>query len=123
MNRILFVEDEDFIRVELAAKIREVLGIGVKPAKSGNEAVEFLAQGNKFDLIVSDYHMPDGDGLFLMNYVFSNDVRSLFILYTSAVSPNIPDVDARFLGVVEKFDIEKLLQTIVWGMCAGKWPR
>src|SRR5688572_21491446 len=34
-------------------------------ASSGEEAIE-LIQNKKFDLVISDYHMPMGDGLWLL---------------------------------------------------------
>jgi len=60
---ILVVEDESFIRFDLADALREQ-GHAVIEAASGDEALSRLASGMRRDLVISDVHMPgELDGL------------------------------------------------------------
>jgi len=63
---ILVVEDESFIRFDLADALREQ-GHAVIEAASGDEALSRLASGMRRDLVISDVHMPgELDGLAVM---------------------------------------------------------
>ena len=58
--RILIVDDEP----DILALLDEVLsreGYTIERAASGREALEQVA-GQRFDLVISDVRMPDGDG-------------------------------------------------------------
>ena len=60
-GHILLVEDEDTVRaVAERALVRQ--GYAVTPARDGEEGLEKIAAGAKFDLVVSDVVMPVMDG-------------------------------------------------------------
>jgi len=59
--RILLIEDEDAVRIFSARALREK-GYQVIEATSGDEALELINKGGKFDLIISDVVMPKMDG-------------------------------------------------------------
>jgi CheY-like chemotaxis protein len=64
---ILLVEDhEDTLRV--ISRLLERLGYVVRAARSVGEALA-LAEGERFDLLVSDLNLPDGSGLDIMRAV------------------------------------------------------
>jgi DNA-binding response OmpR family regulator len=62
--RLLLVEDNDSTRGALK-KLLIARNFDVCAASSVNEAWE-LAEGSKFDVLVSDIGLPDGDGFLLM---------------------------------------------------------
>lgn len=64
----VFVVDDDPVSLLMLRHILEVNGCEVVEATGVAEASELLAQSNdvRFDVIVSDYLMPDGTGLDLL---------------------------------------------------------
>jgi len=79
-QKILVVDDEQFM-VHTLAKILEVLGYDVVSAFGGREAYEkFVAE--RVDLVVSDVHMPDMNGIELMTSIKSRDPEFPVILVT-----------------------------------------
>ena len=69
---ILLVDDEPLVRTGTAEMIRD-LGHQVREASGGLEALAILAEGDQFDVIVTDYKMPGMDGAELADKV--RDVR------------------------------------------------
>ncbi len=55
-THVLFVEDEDLIRVIVAESLAEA-GIAVTEACSGEAAVELLREQGGFDVLLTDVHM------------------------------------------------------------------
>ncbi|WGD53088.1 response regulator [Bradyrhizobium sp. CB1650] len=67
--RILLVEDEIFIRMDVAAALRAA-GFEVIEAARADAALEFLESGEPLDLVFTDVQMPgDLDGLALAELV------------------------------------------------------
>ena len=58
---ILWVDDEARIR-KFGGKMLKMLGHTADLAANGNEALEFLAKGNKYDLVITDIGMPGMSG-------------------------------------------------------------
>lgn len=58
---ILLVDDEPLVRTGTAEMIRD-LGHQVREASGGLEALTILAEGDDFDVVVTDYKMPGMDG-------------------------------------------------------------
>lgn len=78
---ILFVEDEDSVRV-IAAKTLRKRGYKVIEACDGDEAYEILEEGEEaFDLMISDVVMPgmDGPTLLKKGRALLGDARIVFI--------------------------------------------
>jgi len=55
--RVLFVEDEELIRMILTETMIEV-GLDVTEAANGEEAMSLLDRRQRFDLLLTDVHMP-----------------------------------------------------------------
>lgn len=80
-GNILFVEDEDSVRV-IAAKTLRKRGYNVIEACDGEEAFELIEEGKtKFDLMISDVVMPGMDGPTLLKEArpLLGDTRIVFI--------------------------------------------
>ncbi len=79
--KILIVDDERDI-LEILGEEFKYYGHEIEVAVSGNEAIEKLKL-SQFDVIVSDYRMPDGNGMTLLNFVNSLVVKPLFFFMTA----------------------------------------
>jgi two-component system cell cycle sensor histidine kinase/response regulator CckA len=60
-GRVLLVEDEDTVRI-VAERALVRAGFEVTTARDGEEGLEHVANGGRFDLVVSDVVMPVMDG-------------------------------------------------------------
>ncbi len=79
-QKILVVDDEQFM-VHTLTKLLEVLGYDVVTAFGGREAFEkYVAE--PVDLVVSDVHMPDMNGIELMTSIKSHNPEFPVILVT-----------------------------------------
>lgn len=56
-TRILFVEDEDLIRLTIMEALVEA-GLHVTEASNGEDALSLLQEDCGFDLLLTDVHMP-----------------------------------------------------------------
>lgn len=112
MVRILFVEDDEFIREVYGARLSETFNAEVVYARSGNEAISILSSDTDFDIIVSDYMMPDGKGIDVLGFKLANTIKSPFIFFTNTDQPIIPFSKDSYTGVVSKFQFEKLCEYI-----------
>lgn len=63
-KRVLVAEDDDHVR-DLLASLLTQAGYNVHPARDGAEALDELKR-RRFDVVVTDYHMPRLDGLRLL---------------------------------------------------------
>ena len=59
---LLIVDDEEMVLTSLSAFLMLETDYDVETFTSANEALEF-AQNNDFDLVISDYLMPEMDGI------------------------------------------------------------
>lgn len=114
MIEILLLDDEPELQqityVQLTVQYKN---INITNASSGNEGINMLTCGKKFDFIISDYNMPNGNGIDLLKFKTAFGYPGYFILYTSQLFVDIPEsTDQSFLGVIEKFKIEDLFSCI-----------
>lgn len=110
-KRILIAEDEDDIREEVLAVLQEA-GYEVEAAATGNEAIE-KAKANPFDLIVTDFNMPNGTAKVVLDYVKGTQPKlPVIIMSGSALSWGMGKL-ARVEGILPKpFEPQKLLGTV-----------
>ena len=63
MGRVLVVDDEPLVALMIRRTLEPAFVVAV--ASSGREALALLERGDRYDAIVSDLKMPDGDGIWL----------------------------------------------------------
>lgn len=68
MRRVLIVEDDPQVR-KLLAEICHLSGVDVVTASNGKEGLEY-AKKEKFDLIFTDFNMPEMNGEELVKQLF-----------------------------------------------------
>jgi Response regulator containing CheY-like receiver, AAA-type ATPase, and DNA-binding domains len=125
MRRILVVDDEDGIRRALRT-VLERAGYEVREARTGQDAVR-LWREEQGDLVITDIHMPDKDGIET-------------ILELRALSPNLPIIavsgsgerrcrdllrDANLLGTIRTLDkpfrLTEVLECVSEVIESGGW--
>ena len=79
--KILLVDDEEVMRTSLALTLRGE-GFSVKPCEGSLKALEHLRTGG-FDLLITDIHMDDMDGLALAASALALE-PGMRIIYMSA---------------------------------------
>jgi len=66
--RFLVIDDSDFARHLITRTLRQLGAENLDEASNGKEAIP-LIEKNFYDLIFSDYHMPELDGYELLEYI------------------------------------------------------
>jgi signal transduction histidine kinase len=79
--RLLVVDDEENILFTISEVLR-LEGYEVTLAASGREAVSTLDAGATYDLVLTDLHMEDGDGLLLLEEVRRRSPLTITIVLT-----------------------------------------
>jgi CheY-like chemotaxis protein len=74
--------DDQFINRTILERQLSPCGIGVTLCRSGQEALSALAQGS-FDVILTDYEMPEMNGLQLASRLRAQGIETPIILLTS----------------------------------------
>lgn len=112
---ILLVDDEDFYRELLIEEIPKKTSLkltDISTASSGAETISLIESGRTFDLIISDYSMPNGTGVEILKYLNKNGNPTRLVLFTNSINIEIPPHKENFLGVIDKFDLHSLIATI-----------
>lgn len=114
-RRLVIVEDSDCIREAVVFALQKS-GFEVRSATNGLEAIAIL-NGEKFDMVLTDYYMPEMNGLELIRWVRENEHYSrlpVVVLTTENQKDIILQAkNAGATGWIHKpFEIEKLIQTI-----------
>ena len=85
VTEVLVVDDEEQLR-RLAQRALSRAGLHVVTAAGGEEALDFLRQGRRFDTILSDLMMPGMDGMQLLREVRQLDLDVPLIFLTGQPS-------------------------------------
>lgn len=113
--KILIIDDSDSIR-EVVGFTLENAGHEVIKAVDGKDALRFF-DGQKFDLVITDLHMPNMNGIELIREVRAlNDYKFVPILFLTTESQTAKKMEAKEAGatgwIVKPFAPEKLLEAI-----------
>jgi signal transduction histidine kinase len=79
--RLLVVDDEENIVLTISEVLR-LEGYEVDVASSGREAVAHLERGPDYDLVLTDLHMDEGDGLSLLQEVRAHTPLTIVVVLT-----------------------------------------
>ena len=114
--RVLLVDDEVFIR-EMGSDVLGMLGCIPSVASDGREAWDmFRPDPMAFDVIISDYNMPEMTGIDLASNVFQKRPNMPFIISTGFAS-GFTEKQADDLGISrilpKPYVIEQLKEAII----------
>jgi len=100
-RKILIVDDETEL-TKLYSVLMESLNLEVSSAESGNKALE-LMESEKFDVVLSDFMMDDGDGAELLQGIKDKGHEvPLFVILTGYSNINVGELKS--LGASEVMD-------------------
>jgi two-component system chemotaxis response regulator CheY len=68
MKRILIADDSSAARALVAAELSDTANLYIERASSGLEAIKLLST-TEIDLVLTDVHMPDINGLELVRFI------------------------------------------------------
>lgn len=114
-KQILIVDDSESIREVLAFSISNA-GYEVLLAHDGMDALTYF-DGRNIDLLLTDYHMPNMNGLELIHKVRQMETYKFLPILVLTTENQIDMIrQARDSGatgwLLKPFNIEKLLQTL-----------
>ncbi len=122
VGRILFVEDEDAVRV-VAARLLRARGYEVIEAADGEEALELAeAHAGKIDLLISDVIMPGLDGPTLLKKArpFLSGASVMFISgYAEAEFSDLLEGEEGVTFLPKPIDIKVLAERVKQQLQAG----
>lgn len=79
---ILCIDDENLFLDALRARLEQETDLAVTTASTTDEALDLLNE-QYFDVIISDYAMPDMDGLSLLKEIRARGGQSIFVVATA----------------------------------------
>ncbi|BCK77444.1 response regulator receiver protein [Acetobacter aceti NRIC 0242] len=87
---VMIVDDQTSIRAILRNSLAQLGIINVSERKNGKDALEYLSQ-NSVNLIISDFNMPEMNGLELLKAVRANPrmAKTAFIILTGEASKEL----------------------------------
>jgi two-component system chemotaxis response regulator CheY len=114
--KILTVDDFSTMRRIIKNLLRQLGYTNIVEAEDGRKALDQLKKG-KVDLVISDWNMPNMDGLDLLKAIRSDDnLKDIPVLMVTAEAIKEKIVDAVKLGVnnyiVKPFTAETLKEKI-----------
>jgi signal transduction histidine kinase len=115
--RLLVVDDEESLRITTAA-ILEKEGYVVDTASSGDEAITLL-QNLEYDLVLTDLHMENGDGLSVLSQIRRQAPLTISVVLTgfASVESAIAALqEGAYDYLVKPCDIDSMRHTIRRGV-------
>ncbi len=105
---ILLVDDDEFFADIVAGQLEEELNHHVTIARGGSQAKELLEKnGTHFDIVLTDYYMPDMNGVDLLQWMHDSHIEIPVVMLT-AVGSDLVAVDAMKLGAYDYVRKEQL---------------
>jgi DNA-binding NtrC family response regulator len=112
-NFILLVDDEDDILALHQVVIRRFFDGPIVLAASGNAALKRIDELGVPAIIVADYMMPDGDGLFLYDELNRRGSAARFVLCTGTLAQAIQDKFPNAAAIIEKPKTARKLEELI----------
>ena len=107
-GRILLIEDEATIR-QIAQLIVEEAGYEVDLADNAEAAHELLSS-TRYELVLADWILPDGDGIYLADRALALGARTVVV--TGHISDLPPGTGSRHHLLMKPFQPAQLLAVI-----------
>lgn len=118
MDKVLIVDDDPMLLTILTESLKKYRSIfQIVTAKDGLAAIKTL-QKQRFQLVITDLHMPMINGLVLLSYINKNYPKVPCIVMTAFGTPFLKKrLQQDISHYIEKpFEIEELVQAIISSM-------
>jgi DNA-binding NtrC family response regulator len=112
--QVLVVDDESLIRWSLSEVLADS-GCVVDEAGDGASAVNLLADGRRFDVVLLDYRLPDSNDLHLLETIRNLSPGSAVILMTAFGTPETVEGALRlgaYRVVPKPFDVHDMARLV-----------
>ena len=110
--KVLMVEDDKEMSEITANFLKDHFGFDLTLACCGEEAICLLNSENDFDLIITDYCMPDGSGKDILDHMNQSKIDTPVILFSGGGYDNSLFNHPKVFSIVEKPLIEQLTMAI-----------
>lgn len=112
--KMLIADDTADCRKLLTVMLPTLIkGVQIVEAEDGIEAISILNTTTDFDLIISDYSMPNATGANIFSYLKSRNLQIPFILFTVFTECDPMEFASPFfVGMAPKHDL-RMLQTLI----------
>lgn len=120
-GRVLLVEDEDMVRA-VAERALTRAGYAVTPCADGEEGLAAIANGGKFDLVVSDVVMPGMDGPAMARAIRNVAPEIPFLFMSGYAEEQLrKDIDIDNMYFIAKpFSVQQISQKVGEVMASAK---
>jgi EAL domain-containing protein (putative c-di-GMP-specific phosphodiesterase class I) len=111
---VLVVDDEEQLR-RLIQRMLSKAGLAVQTAASGEEALDFVRRGRRFDTIVSDLMMPGMDGMQFLREIrqLDLDVPMIFLTGNPSLSTAMEAMEqGGFRYLAKPIEAERLVAIV-----------
>ena len=109
---VLIVDDEPDI-LELMEEEFTHCGYKTVTAICGNDAIKIL-DNSKIDIVISDYKMPNGNGMAVLSHVNKMQVKPLFFFVSGQADVSVEDAlragARKFFS--KPFDLDELIKEV-----------
>lgn len=109
---VLLIDDEDFYKEMIQDEIFKKTSLSsrsISTASSAMEAIKIIESGKKIDLIISDYSMPNGNGVDVVKFLNLTKNKTPIVIFTNSLDFEVPKENENFLGVINKFEVDSLM--------------
>lgn len=114
MENILIVDDDENLCSVLSEELTEI-GYSTSYVTGAEDAVKFVSDGNKIDLILLDLKMPNKDGFFVLKHLKENNIKMKVIVLTAYADVKSA-IDSARMGATDfiskPYDLDELIITI-----------
>jgi len=112
--RVLIVDDIAEFHDLIADAFREIgASLELTHAIDGLQAIDIINNSRSFDLIISDFQMPNINGAELFRFTQMKKLNVPFILFSSAVNLDLSVFSGQdFCGVVRKHELPQLQEIV-----------
>jgi len=108
-NVVLVVDDDPYMRMFLSRGLEQWFG-EVKAAAGLSEAKTLLSSGENFTVVISDYHLTDGRGSDLYQWMRARKLSTPFLLISGDIFSKLHEAEFRFLK--KPFALKELLDAL-----------
>jgi two-component system response regulator HydG len=111
--KILIIEDDPDFRVLTPEHLKRRLTVTCTTVASGTAALKLLLSGETYQLVISDFLLPDMNGIEILYRIRAAHIPFPFLLFTNHPGISVPKVTASgFVGVFQKREIEKMVEAV-----------